>query len=323
MPAVVLRLLISGPDLTSSALCRHRPLPGALTLATLLVPCLPLQAKLSAELRQAAGFQAQIDAYERSRLNLAHSFFEHKRVSDAARVIQRHYRDHRMRRLRRQQTEGYAALSEAKTALGSLAAQHAELEAKRRANLAFSGQTLVGDSLGVLQEAVEGLVAAFLLPARDLRSVQRYNQKMAGAAAGYGGGGGNLSARSTATTASGDGSGVMALGGSVGTLPPSLLQRTSTNTDLIRAVNPLGGQSTAVSHLGLAGLHLSAGGGACEVKRPPMVPPLGLPPQLAASMAASAPPAEGSARSGLAGLGRMMSFNGRSPFKPQPRAGGG
>lgn len=84
----------------------------------------------------------------------------------AARLIQRHWRAHRLRRLRRQQSEGYAALSEAKGALGSLAVQHAELERRRAANLAFSGQTLVADSLGVLQEAVEGLLAAFLLPAR-------------------------------------------------------------------------------------------------------------------------------------------------------------
>ena len=51
--------------------------------------------------------QATIDAYERSRLNLAQSFFEHKRVTDAARIIQRRYREHRLRRLQRQQNEGY------------------------------------------------------------------------------------------------------------------------------------------------------------------------------------------------------------------------
>lgn len=49
------------------------------------------------------------------------------------------------------------ALQEAHSALGSLEAQRAELERRRRANLAFSGQTLVGDSLGVLQ--VRGQVA--------------------------------------------------------------------------------------------------------------------------------------------------------------------
>jgi hypothetical protein len=43
------------------------------------------------------------------------------------------------------------ALQEAQHALGSLEQQHAELERRRRANLAFSGQTLVGDSLHVLQ----------------------------------------------------------------------------------------------------------------------------------------------------------------------------
>lgn len=43
------------------------------------------------------------------------------------------------------------ALHHAKAALSQMADQHKDLEARRRANLAFSGQTLVGDNLGVLQ----------------------------------------------------------------------------------------------------------------------------------------------------------------------------
>jgi hypothetical protein len=58
------------------------------------------------------------------------------------------------------------ALTNAKAMLGTLAQQHADLEQRRRANLAFSGQTLVGDNLDVLQDAVESIIAAFLLPAR-------------------------------------------------------------------------------------------------------------------------------------------------------------
>eukprot|EP00887_Chlorella_sp_A99_P003331 scaffold26.g3331.t1 len=159
-----------------------------------------LEATLAAEKERVVRLRQQVcgtvvDAYERSRLNLAATFSSHKKVSDAARIIQRHYRQHRMRHLRRQQSEGCAALSEAKTALGSLAAQHAELERRRRANMAFSGQTLVGDSLNVLQDAVEAIVAAFVLPARDLRSVQRYNQKL-GVAASHAG---SLSARGAAS----------------------------------------------------------------------------------------------------------------------------
>jgi hypothetical protein len=38
---------------------------------------------------------------------LAKSFFENKRSSDAAKVIQRHWREHRLQRMRQQQTEGY------------------------------------------------------------------------------------------------------------------------------------------------------------------------------------------------------------------------
>ena len=124
------------------------------------------------------------------------------------------------------------ALSQAKYALGSLAQEHAELERRRRANLAFSGQvggraggraisilpsisrelpsrhaphgtntpahahqplhahpqprpqTLVGDSLDVLQDAVESIVAAFLLPSRDLKTLHRYQSKVSGQAGG-------------------------------------------------------------------------------------------------------------------------------------------
>ena len=49
----------------------------------------------------------QVEGYERSRMALAKSFFENKRSSDAAKVIQRHWREHRMHRMRQQQTEGY------------------------------------------------------------------------------------------------------------------------------------------------------------------------------------------------------------------------
>ncbi len=55
-----------------------------------------------------AAFAApQVEGYERSRMALAKSFFENKMRSDAAKVIQRHWRHHRLQRMRRQQTEGY------------------------------------------------------------------------------------------------------------------------------------------------------------------------------------------------------------------------
>jgi hypothetical protein len=49
----------------------------------------------------------QVEGYERSRMALAKSFFENKRSSDAAKVIQRHWRLYRLSRMRQQQTEGY------------------------------------------------------------------------------------------------------------------------------------------------------------------------------------------------------------------------
>ena len=152
-------------------------------------------------------------------------------------------------------------MSEAKGALGSLAAQHAELERRRAANLAFSGQTLVADSLGVLQEAVEGLLAAFLLPARDLRGVQRYNQKIAAPIGGMGSARGrqcvgasscgNLSARSAGAGSDLDDGCMAASASSSGGLAPSsgFLVRTSANPELIKAINPLAANSAAVSQV--------------------------------------------------------------------------
>ena len=49
----------------------------------------------------------QVEGYERSRMALAKSFFENKMRSDAAKVIQRHWREHRLARMRQQQSEGY------------------------------------------------------------------------------------------------------------------------------------------------------------------------------------------------------------------------
>ncbi|KAI7845289.1 hypothetical protein COHA_001132 [Chlorella ohadii] len=176
------------------------------------------EAALNEERHNVAALQTQVEGYERSRMALAKSFFENKIRSDAAKTIQRHWRQYRLRRIRQQQTEGYQALTSAKATISSLAQQQRDLELRRRANLAFSGQTLVGDNLNVLQEAVESIVAAFILPARDLKSLQSIKSKMAGG-----------SARQS-----------MALHAAGGPLGPSMLSRTSTpNVDLIKAINPL------------------------------------------------------------------------------------
>ncbi|GAB4821469.1 hypothetical protein N2152v2_008515 [Parachlorella kessleri] len=195
--------------------------------------CQQLESELSQDRQQIVMLQAQLEAYERSRMALAKSFFENRRVNDAARVIQRAYRAHRNRRLKTAQQQRQQALQDAQYALGSLEQQHAELERRRRANLAFSGQTLVGDSLSVLQEAVEGLITAFLLPARELRTMQNVKQRVSH----YGHAKNPLLA-------------------SMVQPPGSLLSRTSTNPDLIKAINPL---AASVANFGVVGTGLSTG----------------------------------------------------------------
>lgn len=78
-----------------------------------------------------------------------------------------------------------------------------------------------------LQEAVEGLITAFLLPSKDLRTLQTVRQRVGQ----YGGGGGAAAGGKNPLLAS------LAHG-------PSMLARTSTNPDLIRAINPLAGAWT-------------------------------------------------------------------------------
>jgi hypothetical protein len=137
----------------------------------------------------AAAAEARAATAERARAKLAHSMRRDKRLNEAATVIQRAFRTYRVRALQMQRSEGFAALSEAQMALGSLAQQHAELEARRHSNLALTGQTLVAESLGCLQDLVENLVAEFLLPAKDLKAVQRLRAMAPAAAAGAAGGG--------------------------------------------------------------------------------------------------------------------------------------
>jgi hypothetical protein len=71
-----------------------------------------MQDKLAHERRRIEGLQAQLAAYERSRMNLAKSFFENRRLNDAARVIQRAYREHRNRRHKLAQQQRQQVLAE-------------------------------------------------------------------------------------------------------------------------------------------------------------------------------------------------------------------
>lgn len=96
----------------------------------------------------------------------------------AATTIQRAYRQYRNAQVQKQRHSDFQELARTKHELGSLAAKHARMAAKRNSNLAFTGQTLLGEGLEVLQEAVEGLLTTFLLPSKDLKALQRYNSKM-------------------------------------------------------------------------------------------------------------------------------------------------
>jgi len=101
-----------------------------------------------------------------------------ERQNKAATTIQRAYRQYRLCELRKERHSEFEELARTKHALGDLAAKHAEMAAKRNSNLAFTGHTLLGEGLDVLQEAVEGILTTFLLPSKDLKALQRYNTRM-------------------------------------------------------------------------------------------------------------------------------------------------
>ena len=61
------------------------------------------------------------------------------------------------------------AMDQLSSTARQLAEQKAALEGQRREHLAWSGQAMVSNSLNVMQEAVETIRAAFLLPQKDLK----------------------------------------------------------------------------------------------------------------------------------------------------------
>ena len=121
--------------------------------------------------RQAKEAIFKFDILSRHQRQVAHQ-------NRAATIIQRAFRKHRMRILRDERNLEYEELARTKHELGNLAARHAEMAAKRSSNLAFTGQTLLGEGLEVLQSAVEGILTAFVLPSKDLKALQRYKSKM-------------------------------------------------------------------------------------------------------------------------------------------------
>lgn len=141
-----------------------------------------LEEQLIAARHAIAAAEARVEDSERSRAKLLASLQRDKRFNNAATVIQRAFRAYRVRTLQMERSEGYAALSEAHMALGTLTQQHAELEARRHSNLALTGQTLVAESLETMQDMVETLIAEFLLPSKDLKAVQRLRAKATGPA---------------------------------------------------------------------------------------------------------------------------------------------
>ena len=63
----------------------------------------------------------------------------------------------------------HQALQAAADDIGSLQGQRAAALAAQQAHLAWSGQALIANSLGLVDEALDGIRAACLLPQRELK----------------------------------------------------------------------------------------------------------------------------------------------------------
>lgn len=59
-----------------------------------------------------------------------------------------------------------------------LEGQKARVEAEQRRHLAWSGRELVGSSLGLMEEAVDQIRAAFLLPKKELKCVSLWTSAL-------------------------------------------------------------------------------------------------------------------------------------------------
>ncbi|KAK9830355.1 hypothetical protein WJX72_011239 [[Myrmecia] bisecta] len=138
-----------------------------------------LQEVLSALRRRAAELERHNAAMARSRSEFEQAWTRNKRLNQAARVIQAEYRRFRVRQLQRENMAGAQALWQARQAGQSLEDQKAAVEAARHAHLAWSGRALVANSMVLMQEGIETIRAAFLLPQKDLKQVSSAQAKLA------------------------------------------------------------------------------------------------------------------------------------------------
>ncbi|KAL3161494.1 hypothetical protein ABBQ32_010369 [Trebouxia sp. C0010 RCD-2024] len=127
-----------------------------------------LETEFASSSSQNKHLQQQLEAVERNRTDLEASWLHNRRLNHAARVIQRRYRLWRSRNHVAKFGRDAEAMNQLSSTARQLAEQKAALEGQRRAHLAWSGQAMVSNSLNVMQEAVETIRAAFLLPQKDL-----------------------------------------------------------------------------------------------------------------------------------------------------------
>ncbi|BDA45755.1 probable Kinesin heavy chain at N-terminal half [Coccomyxa sp. Obi] len=120
--------------------------------------------------------QQALAGMQRSRQAFLAVWEASRRRSRAARIIQRHFRAYRVARLIARTDMDAKALEAAESERWMLEGQKARVEAEQRRHLAWSGRELVGSSLGLMEEAVDQIRAAFLLPKKELKSLDAFKK---------------------------------------------------------------------------------------------------------------------------------------------------
>eukprot|EP00951_Prasinocladus_malaysianus_P003341 scaffold23698_cov44-Prasinocladus_malaysianus.AAC.1 len=101
---------------------------------------------------------------------------EHERRCAAAAVIQRKFRQGRWSSLLGAKTQTEAQLHDARRAAQALAEHGELLEAQRVAGQALTGRQLVSQTFVVAQKTMDDMLAAFLIPSRDLEKYNKFNR---------------------------------------------------------------------------------------------------------------------------------------------------
>lgn len=137
-----------------------------------------LEESLAENQKQLNHANKQLAGLERSNSQLKSLWLNNRRLNDAARIIQKRYKAWRLCALKDQSSKDAHALVIARRDKCNLEGEKAAMERDQHRHLVWSGQALVASSLLALEEAVQQIRTAFLLPSRELKTLGTLKNRM-------------------------------------------------------------------------------------------------------------------------------------------------